>query len=126
MTTSWLLERQEKKRGVVEGSGTGRPRGTAGSGGEQVVESCPDSCHCSSGRLGCYAAGADRAPTTSLLHKGNDWPRQWLALDQTSADTPLSELEDSGEGRGSGAHMISTARVAAEKPVRIAFSLDNA
>ncbi|XP_037380414.1 MAP3K7 C-terminal-like protein isoform X1 [Talpa occidentalis] len=38
----------------------------------------------------------------------------------------LSWLEDSGEGRGSGAHMISTARVAAEKPVRIAFSLDNA
>uniref|UniRef100_A0ABI7XCI7 MAP3K7 C-terminal like n=1 Tax=Felis catus TaxID=9685 RepID=A0ABI7XCI7_FELCA len=35
-------------------------------------------------------------------------------------------LEDPGEGQGSGAHMISTARVPADKPVRIAFSLDNA
>ncbi|ELK15927.1 TAK1-like protein, partial [Pteropus alecto] len=55
-----------------------------------------------------------------------DWPRQWLALDYRSADTQLSELEDPGEGRGSGAHMISTTRVPADKPVRIAFSLDNA
>lgn len=36
------------------------------------------------------------------------------------------QLEDPGEGQGSGAHMISTARVPADKPVRIAFSLDNA
>ncbi|KAM9089746.1 MAP3K7 C-terminal-like protein isoform 2-T2 [Megaptera novaeangliae] len=35
-------------------------------------------------------------------------------------------LEDQEEGQGSGAHMISTARVPADKPVRIAFSLDNA
>ncbi|GAB5576320.1 MAP3K7 C-terminal-like protein isoform X4 [Prionailurus iriomotensis] len=44
------------------------------------------------------------------------------------SDTQLSEeqLEDPGEGQGSGAHMISTARVPADKPVRIAFSLDNA
>ncbi|CAD7693534.1 MAP3K7 C-terminal-like protein isoform X1 [Vulpes vulpes] len=35
-------------------------------------------------------------------------------------------LEDPGEGQDSGAHMISTARVPADKPVRIAFSLDNA
>ncbi|XP_060226671.1 MAP3K7 C-terminal-like protein isoform X2 [Meriones unguiculatus] len=35
-------------------------------------------------------------------------------------------LEDPGEGRASGAHMISTARVPADKPVRIAFSLNDA
>ncbi|KAF5927567.1 hypothetical protein HPG69_016206 [Diceros bicornis minor] len=35
-------------------------------------------------------------------------------------------MEDPGEGQGAGAHMISTARVPADKPVRIAFSLDNA
>ncbi|KAB0345784.1 hypothetical protein FD754_022710 [Muntiacus muntjak] len=35
-------------------------------------------------------------------------------------------MEDPEEGQGSGAHMISTARVPADKPVRIAFSLDNA
>lgn len=49
-----------------------------------------------------------------------------LALDYTSADTQLSELEDPGEDPGSGAHMISTARVPADKPVRIAFSLSDA
>ncbi|XP_038200868.1 MAP3K7 C-terminal-like protein isoform X2 [Arvicola amphibius] len=38
----------------------------------------------------------------------------------------LSKLEDPGEGRASGAHMISTARVPADKPVRIAFSLSDA
>uniref|UniRef100_A0A8I3W899 MAP3K7 C-terminal like n=2 Tax=Callithrix jacchus TaxID=9483 RepID=A0A8I3W899_CALJA len=75
---------------------------------------------------GCYAAGAGWSLTESLLHKGNDWPRQWLALGYTSADTLLSELEDPGEGGGSGAHMISTARVPADKPVRIAFSLNDA
>ncbi|XP_040083618.1 MAP3K7 C-terminal-like protein isoform X1 [Oryx dammah] len=37
-----------------------------------------------------------------------------------------TNLEDPEEGQGSGAHMISTARVPADKPVRIAFSLDNA
>ncbi|MEJ1283024.1 Map3k7 C-terminal like [Cricetulus griseus] len=36
------------------------------------------------------------------------------------------QLEDPGEGRASGAHMISTARVPADKPVRIAFSLNDA
>uniref|UniRef100_A0ABI7XC97 MAP3K7 C-terminal like n=5 Tax=Felidae TaxID=9681 RepID=A0ABI7XC97_FELCA len=72
------------------------------------------------------SAGAACPLTRSSLHKGNDWPRQRLALDYTSADTQLSELEDPGEGQGSGAHMISTARVPADKPVRIAFSLDNA
>lgn len=42
--------------------------------------------------------------------------------------TPLLslQLEDPGEGRGSGAHMISTARVPADRPVSIAFSLDHA
>ncbi|XP_007941708.2 MAP3K7 C-terminal-like protein [Orycteropus afer afer] len=75
---------------------------------------------------GCYAAGADWSLIESLLHKGNDWPRQWLALDYTSADTQLSELEDPGEDQASGAHMISTARVPADKPVRIAFSLNDA
>ncbi|KAK7815682.1 hypothetical protein U0070_015611 [Myodes glareolus] len=45
------------------------------------------------------------------------------------AGTPGSgaeQLEDPGEGRASGAHMISTARVPADKPVRIAFSLSDA
>ncbi|KAB0355294.1 hypothetical protein FD755_021802 [Muntiacus reevesi] len=37
-----------------------------------------------------------------------------------------TNLEDPEEGQGSGAHMISTARVPADKPVSIAFSLDNA
>ncbi|VTJ69750.1 Hypothetical predicted protein [Marmota monax] len=113
MTTSWLLERQGKERGVVEESGTGRSHGTLGSGTEQSVS-------------GCYAAGATGLLTESSLHKGSDWPRQWLVLDYTSADTQLSELEDPGEGRASGAHMISTARVPADKPVRIAFSLNDA
>nr|XP_055135384.1 MAP3K7 C-terminal-like protein isoform X3 [Symphalangus syndactylus] len=36
------------------------------------------------------------------------------------------QLEDPGEGGGSGAHMISTARVPADKPVRIAFTLNDA
>ncbi|EHB03089.1 TAK1-like protein [Heterocephalus glaber] len=75
---------------------------------------------------GCYAAGAACLLTEFLLHKGNDWPRQRLALDYTRADTQLSELEDPGEDRASGAHMISTARVPADKPVRIAFSLNDA
>ncbi|KAI4579331.1 hypothetical protein MJG53_001204 [Ovis ammon polii x Ovis aries] len=74
----------------------------------------------------CYVAGAAWTATRSPLHKGSDRPRQWLALDYTSPDTRLSELEDPEEGQGSGAHMISTARVPADKPVRIAFSLDNA
>ncbi|POI35396.1 hypothetical protein CIB84_000853, partial [Bambusicola thoracicus] len=54
----------------------------------------------------------------------NDKPRQWLALDYTSADTPLSELEQTSKSIDSSAHMITTARVPADKPVRIAFSLD--
>ncbi|XP_032332455.1 MAP3K7 C-terminal-like protein isoform X1 [Camelus ferus] len=37
-----------------------------------------------------------------------------------------SNLEDPEEGQGSGAHMISTASVPADQPVRIAFSLDHA
>lgn len=41
---------------------------------------------------GCYAAGAACSLTKSPLHKGDDWPRQWLALDYTSADTQLSEV----------------------------------
>uniref|UniRef100_G1QAS9 Uncharacterized protein n=1 Tax=Myotis lucifugus TaxID=59463 RepID=G1QAS9_MYOLU len=36
------------------------------------------------------------------------------------------QLEDPGDGRGSGAHMLSTARVPADRPVRIAFSLGQA
>lgn len=36
------------------------------------------------------------------------------------------QLEDPGEGRGSGAHMLSAARVPADRPVRIAFSLGQA
>lgn len=30
MTTSWLVERQGKERGVAEGSGAGRPVGRRG------------------------------------------------------------------------------------------------
>lgn len=36
------------------------------------------------------------------------------------------QLEAPGEGRASGAHMISAARVPADRPVRIAFSLNDA
>lgn len=51
------------------------------------------------------------------------WGMTWVS----DNGSPLSlQLEDPGEGQGSGAHMISTARVPADKPVRIAFSLDNA
>ncbi|XP_062031750.1 MAP3K7 C-terminal-like protein isoform X2 [Lepus europaeus] len=44
----------------------------------------------------------------------------------SSPKAGLYQLEDPGEGEGSGAHMISTARVPADKPVRIAFSLNDA
>ncbi|NXL96373.1 M3KCL protein, partial [Tyrannus savana] len=54
-----------------------------------------------------------------------DKPRQWLALDYTSADTPLSELEQTSKSIDSSAHMITTARVPADKQVRIAFSLND-
>ncbi|NXR48504.1 M3KCL protein, partial [Hippolais icterina] len=54
-----------------------------------------------------------------------DKPRQWLALDYTSADTPLSELEQTSKSIDSSAHMITTARVPADKPIRIAFSLND-
>ncbi|XP_049690690.1 MAP3K7 C-terminal-like protein [Accipiter gentilis] len=73
----------------------------------------------------CYAAGAAFSFIEALLHKGNDKPRQWLALDYTSADTPLSELEQTSKSIDSSAHMITTARVPADKPVRIAFSLSD-
>ncbi|PKU42051.1 hypothetical protein llap_7651 [Limosa lapponica baueri] len=73
----------------------------------------------------CYAAGAAFSFIEALLHKGNDKPRQWLALDYTSADTPLSELEQTSKNIDSSAHMITTARVPADKPVRIAFSLND-
>ncbi|TRZ10776.1 hypothetical protein HGM15179_016324 [Zosterops borbonicus] len=60
-----------------------------------------------------------------LVGNGNDKPRQWLALDYTSADTLLSELEQTSKNIDSSAHMITTARVPADKPVRIAFSLND-
>lgn len=44
MTTSWLLQRQGKERGVVEGSGKGKSHGTQGSRAEQVAVCSPDSC----------------------------------------------------------------------------------
>ncbi|KAF3820487.1 hypothetical protein GH733_013663 [Mirounga leonina] len=47
-------------------------------------------------------------------------------VENSKARLQVEELEDPGEGQSSGAHMISTARVPADKPVRIAFSLDNA
>lgn len=72
-----------------------------------------------------YVAGAAFSFIESLLHKGNDKPRQWLALDYTSADSPLSELEHTDKRVDSSAHMITTARVPADKPVRIAFSLND-
>lgn len=40
----------------------------------------------------CYVAGAAWSATRSLLHKGSNRPRQWLALDYTSPDTRLSEV----------------------------------
>ena len=47
-------------------------------------------------------------------------------LDKVTESLLSLQLEDPEEGQGSGAHMISTARVPADKPVRIAFSLDSA
>ncbi|XP_050827220.1 MAP3K7 C-terminal-like protein [Serinus canaria] len=73
----------------------------------------------------CYAAGAAFSFIEALLHKGSEKPRQCLALDYTSADTPLSELEQTSKSIDSSAHMITTARVPADKPVRIAFSLND-
>lgn len=53
--------------------------------------------------------------------------RQSIMLGKVTMAISLSlQLEDPGEGRASGAHMISTARVPADKPVRIAFSLNDA
>lgn len=83
------MRKGEKGR---EGSGTGLP-------GEAGVWCRAGSGLCGQLSLllrvsvrGCYAAGAARLLTESLLHKDNDWPRQRLALDYTSADTQLSEV----------------------------------
>uniref|UniRef100_A0A6I8P1Z9 MAP3K7 C-terminal like n=1 Tax=Ornithorhynchus anatinus TaxID=9258 RepID=A0A6I8P1Z9_ORNAN len=48
------------------------------------------------------------------------------ALDRPGAAGGPEELDRSEESAASGAHMIPTARVAAHRPVRIAFSLNDA
>ncbi|KAB0407276.1 hypothetical protein E2I00_008804, partial [Balaenoptera physalus] len=57
---------------------------------------------------------------------GSSEPPSQLSLLLRLSAAAMRQLEDQEEGQGSGAHMISTARVPADKPVRIAFSLDNA
>nr|XP_004654454.2 MAP3K7 C-terminal-like protein [Jaculus jaculus] len=99
--------------------------GTLGSEAQQVAGGALTAVSAPQMGSGCYVAGAAWSLAETVLHKGDDWPERWLALDYTSADTQPSELEDPGEDRASGAHMISTASVPADKPVRIAFSLND-